>query len=514
VTEEHEHRPSPDPINRKAPGYKRPSVWITVLLVVALAVTGLVLWDPWRAIRVTDGSDTPFTSYLADVQKLIREENDRVADKAYVSIAFMMPITTENLDPTTEQAIRHQLEGAYLAQFWANHPTGDETKLGSDAPYIRLLIADTGNLGESYEDTVGDLIDRVDSEHLVAVAGLGSSVTSTQSAIDMLSTKSIPTFGAVVTSSKLSADGLVRVAATNQDQAAALAAYLRTTPKWKEATPADKYTAYLVQDIAKEDTYAQDLAAAFSAQFTRDEAHVLQEPTGEFDGRAPAAGNALESRVDEICSDGTDLVFFAGRSADLQTFLGHLGRSKCGTKDLTVVTGDDADHLVRPQHAGSQSPAWGGEFDLLYAGLAAPQSWQANPDLFNKDIVNRFTLAGGTSYAGRFRDDLGDGHAIMGHDAVQTAIAATRNVVDQGTGALQPVPAALSNGINQITANDRVPGASGWIELRRKPPAATQPNTREWLPYNKAVPILRLTATGSTSLVQLSSSQGRPVGAS
>jgi ABC-type branched-subunit amino acid transport system substrate-binding protein len=484
--------------------YRKKRSWVVIGVVATLVAGGLVWWSPWRAIRVTDGSDAPFAPDLANVQRLIYEENQRVADQPYVTIAFMLAISADESDPNTPASVRHELQGAYLAQFWANHPDGEEKQRTRDLPMIRLLLADTGPKGDAWQDTVEDLTARVASEHLVAVAGLGSSLDTTQSAVDRLADARIPMFGAVITSSRLSGRGLVRVAPTNADEAAALVGYLSRQPEWQRATEADPDNAYLVRDIAPNDTYAHDLADVFQAAFEfRDQpnsvrlAHAMRHEPGDYDSQKPAAGNALSTHVNEICSDEKiHLVFFAGRSAELKAFLDHLARSGCAKRDITVVTGDDADHLAETDGAGPPAPDPSGT-KLVYAGLATDKSWQ-HKELFNDRTVEAFTGPADGSYRKRFDDPLVDGHAIMAHDAMLTAITATRNSVDGKSGP-QPSPDALINGIAQITANRRVPGASGWIELRRAG------DTQEWRTRGKAVPILQVDRhTGQTTLLDMS----------
>jgi hypothetical protein len=503
-------RPVPSPINPPRPWHRRR---FTVVAAVALAViltATAIIWRPWQTeplTRVSDGSTT-FVDYLDEVSHLIQDENHRVAGsgRAFVSIAFMLPLRTGKENPKTTTSIRHELEGAYLAQYWSNHENADDDRFTSSAPLIKLLLADSGAAGSSWPDTVEQLVDRLDSDHLVAVAGLGSSVTTTQSAVTALAAHGIPMFGAVVTSARLKGPNLARVSPTNADEAMAATHYLRTTPQWLAGTPAAPYKAYLVQDTAVEDSYAADLASAYRASFPRDDpAHVLLDANGGYDSSRPAAGNVLASLVNTVCAIQPDLVFFAGRSNELRDFLGKLATrpNSCadGGQPITVMTGDQINNLTNTPRL------WTGEnINLLYTALATPQAWNpaaGGSGTISPAAIARFTT-GPHSYVSLFGDDLEDGHAIMSYDAMLTATEATRRAHSDETPV--PVPAALVNGLHQINAQNAIPGASGWIYFQntKEPP--------EWLPFNKAIPIMNLNRDGKATFLRLSSRLGVPPG--
>jgi hypothetical protein len=495
--------PTPPALNQRKPWHRRRLTWIACSAVIAIvAVIGLV-WNPWRTVWVTDGSDV-FVESLGQVSNLILEENKRVTESGrdFVSIAFMLPIRTSEQDTYTPTTIRHELEGAYLAQYWSNRENADEGTFTSSTPLIRLLIADTGYLATDWPDTVAQLIGRVGSEHLVAVAGLGASLDTTQLAVDELSRSGIPMFGAVITSSRLTAPNLARVSPTNADEAGAAIQHLKTTPAWGSATSNAPYKAYLVQDTAARDSYVADLGAAYRAEFPKDDpAHTLLPVQGTFDSSVPAAGNVLANQVNTICTLAPHIVFFAGRSNDLKTLLGKLAARPCAAtgQQITVVSGDDIDHLVNVPEL------WNGEgITLLYTGLASPQSWNANQgQTISTVAIDRFRK-GPHRYESLFADDLEDGHAIMAYDAVLTATEAARKARTED--APIPIPSALVNGLHQINAQAAVPGASGWIYFQ------STKETPEWLPYNKAVPILSLDRNGKVTFVRLSSRLGVPPG--
>jgi hypothetical protein len=456
-------------------------------------------------VRVTDGSDL-FADSLREVQGLIFDENERVisSGRPWVSIAVMLPIrTTDDARNTPEDARRH-LQGAYLAQYWSNHPNGDD-KFGDNAPLIRILIADTGREGNEWRDTVtqlGKMAKPENDERLVAVTGLGLSTDTTQQAVNALANEGVAMVGSVITATELDAPGLFRVAPTNSDEAAALMNHLKTTPAWKSASATTPYKAYLVQDRAGDDTYVQDLGRQYRQVFPNDDAHTLLKAQGDYDSQKEGAGNAIDAQIDTICSiqpAPPRVIFFAGRSDGLRTFLRALSARHCSDTPITVVTGDGANNLNAPV----AEPLWvdGVKVDIFYTALASPATWQNNPAAVSRDTVRRFGQCA-NCFATLFSEPFDEGDAIMSHDAVLTAVTATRNVASQQNP--RPGADAIPNGLYQINATNPVPGASGWIYFQR------EDGIPDGVPYNKAVPIVQLHSNGTASQEAMSSRSGEP----
>lgn len=506
--------PTAVPLNPRTPLPRRPRTWLAAGTAVLMLVVAVLVWSPWRTVRVSDGS-TVLNNELPAVHELIRAENEHVTESGapFVSIAYMLPMNSVAGDPNSNVAIRHQVEGAYLAQYWANHGSRGPTQFDTDVPLIRVLLADTGPLGKDWPATVDELADRVGGDDkLVAVAGLGSSTTPIGDAITALAGRDIPMFGSVITSSELSAKNLVRVSPTNSDEAAAAVNYLQQTEDWTSASAAALYQTYLVQDQASTDSYARDLGNAYRDEFAKvtDSTHLMLSEEGGYDGSVSGAGNALGAHAQRICGMAVRVVFFAGRSTDLRTFLGKLS-SACAAntgRTVTVVTGDDADHLVN-------GPAlWNIDgIELIYTGLTTPAAWGPDcgagtppgPTAISVDTMKRFCGEDERSYDALFRDSLDDGHAIMGHDAMMTAIEAARpGRGEQGNADLDPTPAALVNELFQINASTPVPGASGWIYFDK------DTATEQWIPKNKAVPVIKIDREAKPAFDRLSSRDGTP----
>ncbi|MCA1603952.1 MAG: ABC transporter substrate-binding protein [Acidobacteria bacterium] len=494
--------PSARPLNPPRPWYRKPSWQITTVTLVGILAAAVLWWCPWCTVRVTDGS-TPLADTLRTVQEMIHDENERVTGsrRPWVSIAVMLPIRTTD-DARTKQgdALNH-LQGAYVAQYWSNHPDGDEKKFGKDAPLIRILIADTGQDGQEWPDTVAQLVEMAHSdERLVAVAGLGLSTDATQQAVNALADEGISMVGSVITATELAAAGLFRVAPTNSDEAAVMIKYLESTQEWKSASAASPYQAYLVQDRAADDGYVRDLGNQYRRAFSNDGAHTLLQAQGDFDSLKEGSGNAIAAQIATICSIRPRVVFFAGRSDGLRTFLGALSARWCNGIPITVVSGDGVSNLNDPEGTAS---LWadGTNLEMIYTALASPETWKNYPSAASADTVNRFGQCR-HCFTALFSARLTDGDAIMSHDSVLTAVRAARNVTSQQKP--QPSADALINGLYQINASNPVPGASGWIYFQRE---GYLPNG---VPYNKAVPIMRLHPDGTVSQVSLSSRSGTP----
>ena len=388
-------------------------------------------------------------------------------------------------------------------QYWSNNTNGED-KFGSDAPLIRLLIADTGQDGQDWQDTVAQLVERADpesGEHLVAVAGLGLSTEATQKTVNALAEQGISMVASVITATGLTAHGLVRVAPTNSDEAAAMIEYLKRTPEWLAASATVPYTAYLIQDRATDNIFVQDLGAQYRQAFPNDGVHMLLDAQGDFNSQREAAGNALAGQIATICSIRPKVIFFAGRSAGLRTLLDALSARYCTDARITVVSGDGVTNLNDPTDTGSLWVDGSANLDVFYTALASPQIWQDYPAAVSRDTAARFGQCP-NCFAALFSGSLNDGDVIMSHDAVLTAITAAREAASQQSP--RPTADALINGLFQITATNPVPGASGWIYFQR---AAGIP---DGVPYNKAMPIMRLHPDGTADLVALSSRSGTP----
>ncbi|MFD9405816.1 branched-chain amino acid ABC transporter substrate-binding protein [Streptomyces sp. NPDC059989] len=435
-----------------------------------------------ECVGVTDGSYS-FAPHLDAVRKKILEENERVlanADKEpYVSVAYMTSFTLTAEDSNSAEGIRHELQGAYLAQY--RHNRGDL----SATPKIRLLIANAGSRSAHWQHTVDELIARKDSpDRLVAVTGLGPSTDENLAAIKRLSENGIAMVGATMTATNIQGiNGFVRVAPTNVDEAYAAAGYLKRRGVG---------TAVVIQDVAQGNLYASTLGTAFTEAFQEGEKHKLVAERMTYDSSVSSAWqNELRYMPGQLCLQRPQLVYFAGRGRHLTHFLDALSNRSCPEQKFTVFAGDDTTNLTAEQLAHAAETG----IEVLYTGLSHPDMYRASPQSVSAPSARNFQQ-GGLLDQWFPHDPRDDGGALMGHDAVLTAAHGIQMAARwQG----QVVGDAVARMFHQMDGSQQVAGASGFISFQNN-----------GNPRNKAVPILRLNAKGIAEFVEVSAADGKP----
>ncbi|WP_329460062.1 ABC transporter substrate-binding protein [Streptomyces sp. NBC_01497] len=436
-----------------------------------------------ECVGVTDGSYV-FAHHLGDVEAKIKAENDRVAKEAggdYVSIAYMTTLTLTGDDSNSDESVRHELEGAYLAQY--RHNRGDARK----APPVRLLIANTGTQSAQWRHTVDELVARTKADRLVAVTGLGPSTAANLAAIRELSRHRLALVASTMTADNIkNIKNFVRVTPTNSDEARAAAAYLKTSGT---AYP----TAVVVQDAAQGNLYAATLGKAFRAAFP--DAHhtmIRPKPTMTYDSSLSSWERELTEITSNLCATKPQLVYFAGRGIHLTRFLDALASRSCDWDGFTVMTGDDTTNLTVERLRDAASDG----IPVLYTGLA-------HPDMYRKeqgrvvDAKAAVAFGPGGELARWFPTDRrDDGQAMMAHDAVLTAEEGA-SLADDGQGHISG--AEVARMFQQMRDFHKLAGASGFIVFGD-----------DGSPLRKAVPILRLNKDGTSAFVRVSAANGSP----
>ncbi|MCF3961081.1 ABC transporter substrate-binding protein [Streptomyces fuscigenes] len=453
----------------------------------ARCADGVVKQGPaHECVGVTDGSYA-FADDLKGVEGRIRKENARVAKEAggdYVSIAYMTTMTLTAQDSNSRESIRHELEGAYLAQY--RHNRGDIKA----APPVRLLIANTGSEAAYWKHTVGELVARRDEDHLVAVTGLGPSTGADLAAVRELSRHRLALVASTMTADNITnIKNLVRVTPTNTDEARAAAAYLKSSNAYR--------TAAVVQDAAAGNLYASSLGKAFVAAYP-DAHHALVrgKAVQTYDS---SVGESWETELDlittNLCDAKPQLIYFAGRGIHLTRFLQALAHRSCDWTGFTVMTGDDTTNLTADRlHEAARTG-----IPVLYTGLAHPDMYRETAKDGRRVVDTTSAAAFGPQgpLAQWFPSDpRDDGQAMMAHDAVLTAEKGAA-LADRGQGV--PHGDAVARMFEQMQGNNQVPGAGGFLTFRE-----------DGSPVNKAVPILRLDKDGTSAFVEVSAAGGTP----
>jgi len=427
--------------------------------------------NPKDCVGLTDGSYI-FNPALAPIEDKIRAENELVDSQAavqheqWVAIAYLIPMTLNQASPLTMEGVTQELEGAYTGQWEANN----EPSLYGDVPLIKLYLVNEG----TGETKWGDAVDQIraavrDSLHVVAVAGLGDSVTQTRQAAVALSSVRLAMFGTSITADDLNGSrysSLARIAPTNDDEVRAALAFL---PR----TQGRGATAMVVKDKNNGDDYVRNWADDVTALY-RGAGHRFVSGPATFDPSLPDVDNVLQGDAQVVCEQHPDVVFFAGRAKQLEVFVGALG-AQCSTP-ITVISGDD--DLIDPSTSDNQE-----DFTLfdnalrdrvvsLYSTeLASPQEWSdCGPVPPSQDLAARAFPQFEQDYQkqlGKQLTKLDDpGNVMLGRDAVITAVTAIRLTKTQpSAGKPQPYEYGQVTGNLALMRFTHVLGATGVITI-------------------------------------------------
>jgi ABC-type branched-subunit amino acid transport system substrate-binding protein len=490
------------------PPWWRRRLGITALVVaLALIGTGGYLWlrpadtrcgdgvarvgsGPGRqCVGLTDGGYS-FAPDLDRLSALVRAENQRVAKSTasggapWVGIVYLMSMVPGPGSTNTADSIRHELEGAYTAQWEANHSHGQ-----GDSPQIKLFLAHLGQTTQQRDATLDQITAHRRTDHIVAVAGLGTSTVATRSSIERLTKQDLAAFGSVLSADDLAdIKGLVRVAPPNSDEAAAAAKYL--VKHYRKAH------VLLVQDTRDDDLYTRTLAASFRRSYP---ASLLIDHPMQYDSSKSDVSTYFTQQMANLCLDRPPVVYFAGRGVDLPRFLAPLAHRSCDDSPVTVISGDDASQVGQSKGVDEVKQALRlGNIKLLYTGLAHPGAWKLRPQSFDPNAIAPFQ-PGGRFDAAFPGEPLDDGEAIMGYDAVLTAVTAIRTAASGGTASRTPTGQDVVQMLTLLYGARAVSGASGLISL--------DPSGG---PRDKAIPIVELDPDGTLRTVDVSSRDGTP----
>ncbi len=447
-----------------------------------------------ECVGVTDGAATFAPELgLQTILARIKQENDAVVSSGtpFVSIGYVVPLPR---DATSGHltSLRHELQGAYLAQWRANHRDG----LG-DAPLIRLLVINIGEQAGQQGSVIPGVIQLVadPAEHLVAVAGLSLSLDATKQAIRSLSNAGIPMIASRLTADDLNITpgqpvrGVFQIAPTTSAQTAAAAGVLRSA------------ATLLIQDINRSDAYTNALAEQFHRAFTNLPESKLLEPE-RYDSSLPAVENTFVQMMSSICIKQPAAIYYAGRGASLPGFLAALAGRPCPELKIDLFTGSNVVDLtatLRQQLTASNEDGIAANLraniTLRYTGLAHPSMWSdqqrflpAATRIFQQDCAICFTRVFP-------QEQLDDGSAIISYDTLLVATRAIRSgVSQQGNAPIDPTaltPGAVLQQMFRINQAAPVNGASGPIAF-----------DEQGKPIDKAIPILQLNPDGTVTLIR------------
>ncbi|AVH57222.1 MULTISPECIES: ABC transporter substrate-binding protein [Streptomyces] len=485
-----------------------------VALALAAVLVGLGAWGGLTATKEDrscaagvvrpEGSDecvgVSSTTYafgraqFTETVRAINRENHRLAPGSYVTVALLEPFTAT--DPDNLDDVLHELQGAYLAQYQANH---DTTGL---KPKIRLVLANPGATGTHWRHTVDQLERMTKSpDRLRAVTGVGLSTDNNKEAVKELTRRGIPVIGSSITADDLANGqdgkdpfpGLARVSPTNTDEARALASFAKVSAS----------NAFLVYDRTG-DPYTRTLQQSFEKMLkgARYEAQPFTPPADR--SKEGSTANVFAQITNILCNTpkSTDTLLFAGRHTQLRQFINALGARGCVDRRFTVLTGDEGSYLAGDEDldpTALKDP----RLSVRYAALAHPQAWlkdsaKTGGSEADAKVLQRLLDSAEREPAGPIgKVALDDGQLIIGYDAMRLAVRGIRGASPTGK-----IPALADVGLQwpQVKgAQLRVSGASGWICL-----------DAHGNPYDKAVPIVELTPDSRTRFVRIAWPEGKP----
>lgn len=463
--------------------------------VVVLVVAGVLVWRWWpngcgsgmrfndqfdgECIGITDGSylfndprtatndvDRNTIEQINDVQKRIEIENNAVAaTNRYVKVALLAPLTVSHdkgtLPIASLKEILRTLEGGYTALYRVNH----SSFFGDQDIKIQLLLVNQGSQQNADPDFLNFILEASQPSHpVVAVIGLGSSLPNTKTAADYLAEHEIPMVSAVAAADNLTDLPLLwSVSPSAAEYVNRIHSFLQTNEE-KDALK----SGIIVYDL-NTDYFTQSLARDFHSD---DFKPYVKFPDQGFRGatqRGPAQTDVFVPMVTNLCDAVNDpkaplnMVFYAGRPADLKAFAEALTTRICQNQTLTVLTATTAFPSVLDS---VQQILQGGNVKVVVATSADPTA-PGYPD-----FLKTYQTLG-------FKEDL-DGYTIEYHDALVTAAKAIR-LAGQDRPTQLPTPQDVAVQLGNLNLSYAVPGASGILNFQpqggraRRPPGQSIP---------------------------------------
>ncbi|WP_328873078.1 hypothetical protein OHT76_24905 [Streptomyces sp. NBC_00287] len=432
---------------------------------------------------------------LRDVVEAIDRENRSLKAGSYVTVALLEPFTAS--DPDNLGDVLHEMQGAYLAQYRANHESNGQS------PAIRLVLANPGATGAHWQHTVDELERMAKGpDRLRAVTGVGLSTENNKRAVQELTRRGIPVIGTSITADDLANGqngkdpfpGLARVSPTNTDEARALASFAQVM--------AGK--ALLVYDKPG-DPYTRTLQESF-AKLIKGSPYEPQPFTPPADrSKEGTTANTFRQITHLVCDTApeTDTILFAGRHTQLRQFINALGGRGCQDREFTLLTGDEASYLTGDKDLDRSALTH--NLSVRYTALAHPDAWakasaKTGGSAADAEDLDELLSSAARKPVGPIGEvSLEDGQTIIAYDAMRLAVNGIREATTDG----KTVPPLADVGLQwpQVKGSLRVNGASGWICL-----------DVHGNPYDKAVPIVELTPEGRARFVKIAWPEGKPPG--
>jgi len=397
-----------------------------------------------------------------DAEPLIYLENQRVKTSG---VPYITLIVGTMLTGTGDrvQVGHDNLQGAYIAQKEFNANNG--ALLGGVE--VRLLIANSGSDDTNGVKAVANQIVQAAQKDKTIVGVMGWPYSGqTVNAVSILGPAKIPMVSSTASSNQLSGVSpyFFRVAPPDKSQAAVGALYARQKLNAKNVA--------LFEDPS--DAYSSSLASGFNQQFTQagGKVTVIDYTVGKT--------NTISTAMQQVLSSNPqpDLIYFAGYSSDVGTLL----KALPDASKLQVLGGDALYNL-----AGY--PGVGSKFNRLrFTAFSYPDEWavlgKTNQEpAFYKDYPATYN-PGNAHQGNPYGFSRAAYNVVLAYDATLALLNGSKNGLGGQTEGL--TPAKLKTGLDSITGNKAIQGASGQISF--------DPNTGD--PVNKAVLVLAVSQDG------------------
>jgi hypothetical protein len=454
LTENDEDRPPVAAIRREGDRRKRALATSAAALLV---VGGLATWGLWPSAKPTPAAPCPAcvtggvpafdpsSQPMQTLQAAMARENTRVRQdgRPYVTIALLSPFTTGLLSDVSPSRMLDLLRGAYVAQTAMN----DSGILG-----VQLILA---NEGTGTELTAGQAVRQLETlegppERLVAVAGLGLSISATRSAAQTLAGNGMPMFGAVTTADELNsslvnglpgAHVLIQVVPSVGEQVNRLSAVIGRPAK-----------AVLVVDQQATDLYTGDLEKDYGRVFGASLGSRQSLPY------TPGPDTSAEFGViaDTVCYQPGAIpdVLYAGRASVLASLVKNLQDDEnCANKKVTVVTASDGDGLTA---GATKSIAGDGRVSVIYSDIVNVSDLKR---AFKNFYATTLATVGGPA------GGLDDPWTIGAYNSMMAAWTSIKAAYDSQTPPVVPATAGVQQFAELLIGSHRVPGATGLFSL-------------------------------------------------
>lgn len=394
-----------------------------------------------ECVGVTDG-ETTFHERLKLVTGLIREENEAIKDSEdYVTVVHVGELSRPNTESESLAlaGVHGELHGIAEAQALHNRSAG---------PKVKVLLANTGHSWSGAEATASEITRLVEDESLgkdrpIGAVGFGHSVEANNEIIRALGDVHLPMVGTTATFDDIAfhhneyPSYLFFPIAPSNTRLAQMSAFWAREGVSKNIETDDGEVrrhslgpvgeAVAIANAEPGETYGTHLAEAFMAEFTRlggtpwngSQERPGTEPGVLFYQVEGAKGTGIRSRLEEVCADPPNLIYFAGRSTEFENLQTALREERrCQSAPITVLAGDDVAKYVTDNPDKIRQA----RHPVYYTPLAASGDWNQNTLQDEQGFYDEMSVVDRKHYD-RDGDDPDArpsvAHAVIGYDAMR-----------------------------------------------------------------------------------------------